>query len=281
MQNAISPNLQTKEHSMYTDFITKTLLEASAIARSNFGQAQELQTKEGDANQALTETDIAVGQLIINRVAKYYPDHNIIDEEAGVIDKASDYTWVIDPIDGTSNFARGLPQYGIMIGLLYNGHPIAGGVSLPEFDEIYTASKGAGAYCNSQPIHVTTRDKLIDNLVAYNIDGNHARPEITRQEVKIVAEILVNIRNVRNAGSVYDLAALATGKYGGWLTKSSKIWDVVAPHIIAEEAGALVTGFDGSAIDYSQPISKAADTFTWCMAPAPLHNQLQKIIHSV
>lgn len=265
---------------IYEAFLTEVLKAASEIARKNFGSIDELKTKEGDANQVLTQTDLEVGKLIVERVAKTYPEHNIIDEEAGVVDNGSDYTWVIDPIDGTSNFASNIPLYGIMIGLLYNGKPIAGGISLPEFNEIYIAESGKGAYRNGEQIQVTKKDQLISVLVAYNIDGNHAHPEVTRNELITVGEILVNIRNVRNSGSVYDLMAFASGSLGACLTNTAKIWDVVAPHIIAEEAGALVTTFSGTPIDYSNPVQKVNDTFTWCMAPAPLHEQLQTIIQA-
>jgi len=264
---------------MYTDFISSILQEASAIAKRNFGHASQITTKDGDANQVLTATDLEVGKLLVSAVRQAYPDHNIIDEEAGIIDNGSSSTWVIDPIDGTSNFANGLPHYGIMIGLIHDGHVIAGGVSLPQFDEIYLASKGEGAFCNDARIETTKSERLIDNLVAYNIDGNHAHPEVTYRELEAVGRILVNIRNVRNSGSVYDLGALATGKYGAWLTRTAKIWDLVAPHIIAEEAGALVTTYDGQPVDYSNPLAMADETFTWCIAPPALHSQLQDIIH--
>lgn len=263
---------------MYTDFLTAVLADASTIATANFGKTGALKTKDGDANQVLTQTDLEIGELIVARVREAYPEHNVIDEEAGVIDNGSAYTWVIDPIDGTSNFASALPFYGIMIGLLRDGQPIAGGISLPEFNETYTAEAGKGAFCNGQPVHATESTELINNLVVYNIDGNHAHPEATRDEVKVMGEILVNIRNMRNTGSAYDLGMLATGRVGACLTKTAKIWDAVAPHIIAQEAGILVTTFDGAPIDYSNPVAKAGSTFTWCMAPEPLHRQLQAII---
>lgn len=264
---------------MYEAFIAETLKLASDVAKSRFGTTKELRTKEHDANQVLTQTDLEIGELIVSRVQAAFPDHNIIDEEAGVIDNGSNYTWVIDPIDGTSNFAAGIPLYGIMIGLLKDDAPIAGGVSIPEFNEIYTAVKGKGAFCNGKRIHVTSKTKLLDVLVAYNIDGNHLHPEITREEVKTVAEILVNIRNVRNSGSAYDLGLLAKGSIGASLTKTAKIWDIVAPHIIIEEAGAVVTTYYGEPTDYTGALQKADQTVDWCMAPAPLHVQLQRIIH--
>src|SRR6185312_7657304 len=114
------------------------LEDAAKIANEKFGKVSGV-IKGGDTNQVLTEADVAIGKLIIQRLQKEYPDYNIIDEEAGVIDKHSEFTWVVDPIDGTSNFANGVPTYGIMIGLLRKETPIAGGIVLPYYKEIYIA----------------------------------------------------------------------------------------------------------------------------------------------
>ena len=125
----------------FQDFIVCTLQDAAKIANTSFGKVGST-TKEGDNNQVLTKTDLEVGKLIVDRICKVYPEHNIIDEEAGVINNNSQFTWVIDPIDGTSNFANGLATYGIMIGLLDGDKPIAGGIALPYFSEVYVAQKG-------------------------------------------------------------------------------------------------------------------------------------------
>ena len=108
----------------YSEFLTEVLEEASAVARDKFGSVTAV-TKAADNNQVLTEADLAIGKLLIRSIQNAYPGDSIIDEEAGVIDKKSDYVWVIDPIDGTSNFAQGVPLYGIMVGLLQRGEPVA------------------------------------------------------------------------------------------------------------------------------------------------------------
>ncbi len=92
----------------YPEFITQVLDDASKIVKSHFGKVSGT-PKAGDPNQVLTEADLAVGNFLIKRIAQVYPKYNVIDEEAGIIDKKSEYSWVIDPIDGTSNFARGVP----------------------------------------------------------------------------------------------------------------------------------------------------------------------------
>src|SRR5260221_2525028 len=172
----------------YQLFIKAVLEEASIIANEMFGKVTGV-TKGDDNNQVLTEADLAIGKLIIEKIKKEYPDYNIIDEEAGVIDNGSKFTWVVDPIDGTSNFAQGVPTYGIMIGLLQDAVPIAGGFSIPATNEIYLAEKGEGTFLNGKRVLVTKEEKLSNCLVACGIDGHQDRPEETRDQMKTLGEI--------------------------------------------------------------------------------------------
>lgn len=261
----------------YKNFIEQSLKEASDIARKSFGKVAGT-TKEGDNNQVLTETDLEIGGLLINKIKNQFPEHNIIDEEAGVIDNKSCFTWVIDPIDGTSNFANGIPLYGIMFGLLKDNTPIAGGLSLPNFSEIYVAEKGQGAYCNSKKINVTAENDLKKVLVAYGIDGHLENPKFTKNECALLSEIVLNIRNLRTSNSVFDIAMVAKGNYGAFLNRTSKIWDNVAQQIIIEEAGGIYTDFFGDAIDYSNAPARPQDNFTFLAAPPVLHSRLLEII---
>ena len=107
----------------YRIFLMKTLEDAAQIARDRFGKVSSA-IKCGDNTQVVTEADTEIGSMIIEAIQQTYPTHNIIDEEAGIVDKQSPYTWVIDPIDGTSNFAQGSPLYGCMLGLLKDHEPL-------------------------------------------------------------------------------------------------------------------------------------------------------------
>ena len=259
-------------------FIDAVLNDASVVANRSFGKVSGT-VKPEDNNQVLTETDIEIGNLIVSRVKADYPEWNIIDEEAGVIDNGSEYTWVVDPIDGTSNFANGVHTYGILLGLLKDGTPVAGGIALPYFNEVYVAEKGKGAFCNGQPVTVSEEPRLLNSLVAYGIDGHQEDPSITINETNTLAQIILSIRNLRGSNSAYDSALVAKGKYGASLNRTSKIWDNVAQHIVIEEAGGVYTDFSGNKIDYSNPISKVEDNFTWCAGAPRLHGELQTIIH--
>lgn len=261
----------------YKNFIIQSLKEAAIIANKNFGKIIE-QTKKIDNNQVVTKTDLDIGNLLTSKIQQYFPDHNIIDEEIGIINNKSSLTWVIDPIDGTSNFANALPMYGIMIGLLKDDLPVAGGIILPSFNEIYFAEKGRGAFCNDKQIHVTDKTNLKEVLLVYAMDGRQENPQLTYKECQLLAEIMLNIRNHRSSNSCYDIMMMAKGKYGGWLNRTTKIWDNVAPQIIIEEAGGKYTDFIGKKIDYSNPVSKTDKNFTVCAAPPLLHQELQEII---
>lgn len=262
------------------DFITDALTDAMKIANARFGTVSGT-VKPEDNNQVLTATDIEIGNLIVSRIKSQYPEWNIIDEEAGVIDNKSPYTWVVDPIDGTSNFANGVPTYGIMIGLLHDDMPIAGGIALPYFNELYIAEKGKGTFCNGEAVVVTQEKTLLNCLVAYGIDGHQENPEITVKETETLTKIILQIRNLRSSNSAYDAASVAKGSYGAWLNRTSKIWDNVAQQIVIEEAGGTYTDFFGKPMDYSNPISKVDDNFTVCAAAPDLHAQLQELIHEV
>src|SRR4030042_5015735 len=262
----------------YLKFISSTLEEASKIANKYYGKVTST-VKPEDSNQVLTEADLAIGKFIVSRVREKYPKHNVIDEEAGVIDNNSDCTWVIDPIDGTSNFAKGVPLFGIILGLLYKDQSFAGGVALPLFSEIYIAEKGKGAFCNGKRIKVTKEDKLLNCLVGYSIDGHREDPNLTREEVSLLGEIILNIRNLRSSGCVFDGMMVAKGKFGADHHRNTNIWDVVGRQIIIEEAGGIFTDFYGKPIDYTNHLKRFSDHYPYCTAPPALHEQLQEIIH--
>lgn len=261
----------------YDKFIIDVLSKSSKIANKKFGKVAST-IKPEDSNQVITEADLEVSRLLTDEIKEKYSEHNLIDEEEGVIDNRSEFTWVIDPIDGTSNFANGVPTYGIMIGLLHNDSPIAAGISLPYFEEILVAEKGKGTFMNGKKVKVTSETDLSKCLIAYGIDSHKENPNLTMQETYLIGGIVLSARNLRASNSVFDSVMVAEGKYGGFLSRAGKIWDNVAQQLIIEEAGGVYTDFFGKPIDYSNPLSKANIGFTFCAASPALHKQLQVII---
>lgn len=262
----------------YRTFISHSLQKGSEVANSYFGKVDGV-VKEGDNNQVLTEADLSIGTLLLREIKEVYPDHNIIDEEAGVVDNGSEYTWVVDPIDGTSNFAQGLPLYGILLGLLKDDTSIAGGIALPFFNQIIVAEKGVGAFAEDKRVLVTDESNLINTLVAYGIDGHKENPSLTYSETQTISEIILSCRNLRTTNSAYDMFQVAVGAYGASMNKTSKIWDNVAQQIVLEEAGGIYTDYYGKKIDYHNPLEKVDKNYTWCTANPNLHKALQNIIH--
>lgn len=263
----------------YLPFIKETITHAGEIARGFYGNVSS-EVKPEDNNQVLTEADIAIGEYIVEQIQKNYPEHNIIDEEAGVIDNGSNITWVVDPIDGTSNFAAATPLYGCMVGVLQDDVPVAGGVVLPALNEVYLAEVGAGATRNGVKIHVSDRENLSDMLISYGLDGYADNPEATRAEARLMGEIVLAIRNLRTSNSVFDVMSTANGSYGAFLNQTSKIWDNVAPQIIIQEAGGVYTDFYGQPIDYVDALARADENFTVCAASPVAHAGLQAIIRA-
>jgi len=261
----------------YKEFISTILKQAGEIAQKSFGEVST-KIKGFDNNQVLTETDLKISKLFMSKIRQIYPKDNVIDEESGGIDNNASFTWVIDPIDGTSNFANGLPTYGIMIGVLKDSIPVAGGIILPFFNEFYYAEKGRGAFCNGKIIRVTNESNLLKTLGVYAIDGYQDNPKKTLEECQLLAEIVLNIRNLRISNSCFDIMMVANGKYSTWLNRTSKIWDNVAPQIIVEEAGGKYTNFVGNPIDYSNPMQKIDQNFTVCASSPTLHKKIQSII---
>lgn len=262
----------------YQDFIENLLEQAAVLATKQFGKVKAW-VKDGDNQTILTEADLAVGKLITSSIQAKYSDHNLIDEEAGVVDKKSRYTWVIDPIDGTSNFAAGSPLYGIMIGLLDNNIPVAGGFALPSLNKIYSASKGNGAFCNGVRIAVTGETELKKVLVAV---GMHAKTQSDADTVgQFVSLLIRQVLNLRSSASTFDMAMVAEGTYGAFTSTRGMIWDCVGPHVVIEEAGGIFTHYDGSPIDYSRPLEKSGLQFSYFMANPSLHRQIKTILESM
>lgn len=265
---------------MYSSFIQTSLQNAAKIANDHFGKVTGL-LKDGDPNQVLTQADLDIGKYIIGELKKTFPDHNIVDEEAGVIDNGSEFTWVIDPIDGTSNFAGGVPTYAVMLGLLKGKTPFAAGIAFPAFDQLYFGEKGSGVFLNDKKIKVSNHGKkMIDYLVAYGMDGDQKHPENTRKEAEIFGLLALHSRNMRSSNCVFDISMFLQGGYGAVLNQHSKIWDNVAQQFIVEEAGGVYTELWGQPIDYSDPFDTEKN-YTFCVASPEIHKEVQELLKTM
>lgn len=180
------------------------------------------------------------------------------------------YTWVVDPLDGTSNFVASIPWFGVLIALLDQGEPIAAVMHLPSSGELYTAVRGEGAYRDGKRIAVSKAQSLKDVLWAYGMDAQPSTHERLR-EAMLLAELLGRVRNVRATNSLVDAALTADGRLGGMLNCSTRVWDIAAPMLIVNEAGGLYTSVSGNPLKLEISHEGTERTYQVLAAPPALH----------
>lgn len=191
----------------------------------------------------VTEMDLRSERMIVDRIRSEFPDHQILAEEEGRRGGPSPYQWVIDPLDGTTNYTNGYRFFAVSIGLEFQGKILLGVVYDPVTDELFSAERGQGAYLNGEPIRVSDENLLVDSLLGTGFSYN--QPEI-QLNLDYFGRFVMHARAVRRDGSAsLDLCYVACGRFDGMWELTLKPWDVAAGKVIIEEAGGLVTGFDG------------------------------------
>jgi len=196
-------------------------------------------------NDFVTEVDRAAESAVLEILRKAYPDHATLAEESGAAG-ASDYTWIIDPLDGTTNFIHGFPQYAVSIALRHRGAITQAVVYDPGRNELFTASKGRGAFMNDRRLRVSRREHLRDALVGTGFPYR----EIAHLDeyLRMLKGVTQNSAGVRRAGSAaLDLAYVAAGRLDGFWELGLSAWDMAAGSLLIFEAGGLVSDLDGEA----------------------------------
>ena len=218
--NSISPNL---------NLMIKAAEKASKILIRDFGELEKLQISIKGPNNFVTNADRKVEEIIIQELEKSKKNFSILTEERGFIEnKDKDNYWIIDPIDGTTNFLNGVPHFCISIGLLIDKEIIAGVIYDPIKDEMFFAEKNGGSYLNNKSVRVSKKNKLADCLYGVNFR-------------KDIPENLI----IRNTGSAaLDLAYVSSGRFDGSIQKNVNLWDIAAGTILIKEAGGVVDSFD-------------------------------------
>jgi myo-inositol-1(or 4)-monophosphatase len=221
--------------------------KAGEIVREGFGKNFSIEYKTSEAN-LVTEIDKKSEAAIINFIRTKYPDHGILAEESGAENSSAEYIWVIDPLDGTTNFAHGLPIFSVSIGIQKNGRTICGAVYDVTRDEMFSAESGSGAFRNSSRLHVTERDNISHSLLVtgfpYDIKNN---PDFA---IERFISFIRQARAVRRLGSAaLDLSYVAAGIFDGFWEVSLSPWDLCAGQLLVSEAGGLVTDFNGRPMD--------------------------------
>jgi len=183
-------------------------------------------------------------KILVTGLSKIIGEAGFITEEETVTQIKSEYTWIIDPLDGTTNFLQQIPIYAVSIGLMHDDQLIMGVVSDVERKETFYAWKGGGAWCNGERIHVSDRTKVSDAVVATGFP--YASIDVLPQLTSVFDHFLKNARGIRRLGSAaIDLAYVACGRFDAYYETTLHPWDIAGGIVIVEEAGGLVTGFSG------------------------------------
>jgi myo-inositol-1(or 4)-monophosphatase len=255
----------------FTAFIGSSLREASEVAIRMRG-AGEATVKPADVNQVVTDADLALSALLTGRIRDTYPRHAILEEESGATPGDDEITWIVDPLDGTSNYAVGSPLYGVMMAAVGPRGVLAGGLALPAFGTVYVAQAGRGATRDGQPLGPLPTTGLDRSLVAYGMDKGPA--DVMAREGALVAAVGTACLGVRTSNSVFDICMVADGAYGAFAHRGCRIWDVAAAVCVLGECGALCTDLEGRPLDFTNPLAKADQVFEVCFASPAVHPSL-------
>lgn len=237
------------------NFAIETARDAGQILLEKFGRKINISLK-GDIN-LVTEADLASEKLIIERIRSYYPKHAILAEESGdavLLDGVNKWKWIIDPLDGTTNFAHGYPCFCVTLALEHDGEIVVGVTFDPTRNELFAAEKGKGAALNNKPIRVSETEKLSDALIVTGFPYNFKeKPDFARH----LTDFLLHSRGVRRDGSAaIDMAYVACGRFDGFWEEGLNPWDVAAGLLLIEEAGGQVSYYTGEKYNiYSPPIA--------------------------
>ena len=225
--------------------MVKVCRKAAKILIRDFGEIENLQVSLKGPGNFVTASDIKVEKILVEELQKARPTYSILSEEIGEINNDKSFKWIIDPIDGTSNFLHGIPHFAISIGLEHDKEIICGIIYDPIKDEMFTAEKGNGAYVNNKRMRVSSRSKLKDCIIFTG--GPRQNPkdkELFFVEYKNFSSVVKT--PIRKMGSAsLDIAYVAAGRCDGFWQRNLNYWDYAAGIILVKESGGFVTDFNG------------------------------------
>ena len=237
-------------HPMINTAVKAARRAATIINRASF-DIDQVRVTQKNHNDFVTEVDKAAEEAIISTLRQAYPDHAILAEESGAsanLHDENENVWIIDPLDGTTNFIHGFPQYAVSIALQHRGQITQAVVYDPTRNELFTASKGAGAFLNDKRIRVGKRDRLADALIGTGFPySDLSGLDEYLKMFKIMTEKSAGLR--RPGSAALDLAYVAAGRLDGFFEKKLKPWDVAAGTLLVTEAGGIMANFSGES-DY-------------------------------
>ncbi len=269
--------MSAKEYSKQRDEAAALARQGGAILMRHFGRVKGVRAKESWAS-VVSEADLESEAHIVQQLRTRFPADGIVAEESGYSAGQSNRTWIIDPLDGTSNFVAGLPWFGVIIAVLEGALPIAGAIYIPTEDVLYASARGAGVQRNAVPVSVTGEEDPRQLLLGYSFDPALDAEEAERQG-STLARIARSVRNVRSTNSMLDFVFTIDGRFGGCLNHATRIWDIAAPSLLLEEAGGVLTGLDGEPLDFDLSPEGIARDYAVLGASRALHRKLLRLLH--
>ena len=235
--------------------LKQILIEATKAGAAElvrfFNKEFQVSNKEG-VNNLVTEADHASEAAIIKVITQHFPDHYILSEEAGELPQDSNYKWIIDPIDGTINFSKGIPLCCVSIGIEKDGKMILGSVYNPIMNEFFIAEKGSGAFLNDKQIKVSTQTEVLKSCLVTGFPYTYLHS--ANGPLQVFERLITKGIPVRRLGSAaIDLCWVACGRFDGFYEHKLQAWDSAAGFLMVEEAGGKVTDFEGNYYSLYQP----------------------------
>lgn len=241
------------------EIATRVILEAGAIAKDRFDQAAQMEEKD-EFGDMVTEVDYLAEEVILKKLSQSFPDHRIQSEEAGDNGVESDWFWQIDPLDGTNNFAIGLPVFSASITLLFQNEPVLGVIYEPMVDRLYVSSINEGALCNGKPLNISKKENT-DRFIVGWIQGHKVQNE--ERAVRLRNYIDLNCkRMMRLWAPTLQWCMLAKGDLDGIILYNSEGDDLYSGILMVKEAGGIVIDFEGN--EFRQTDSSKAPYFIAC-----------------
>jgi myo-inositol-1(or 4)-monophosphatase len=243
---------------MFKETLINATEAGAAVLKYYFNSKNlKISNKEG-INNLVTEADHASEKAIMDTIKSCFPDHFILSEEAGELKMDSTYKWIIDPIDGTVNYAHGIPLCCVSIGLEHEGKMILGAVYNPFLNEFFIAEKGKGAFLNGEPISVSTKKKVMDACLVTGFPYTYL--DMPNGPLDVFERFIRKGVPVRRLGSAaIDLCWVAAGRFDGFFEHKLQAWDSAAGFLIVEEAGGKVTDYSGTYYSPYQPMILATN----------------------
>lgn len=256
------------------NFAITTAIEAGKILRDYFGR--KITVSHKGQIDLVTEVDLLSEKYIKEQIASHYPRHQILAEEGGFTPATSDYRWIVDPLDGTTNYAHGYPIFCVSIALECAGKLVLGVVYDPTRDELFVAEAGMGATLNNRPIHVSENAMLKDALL---VTGFPYDIKTTRKNnLNYFSRFALTARAVRRDGSAaLDLCYVAAGRFDGFWEMHLGPWDAAAGVLIVAEAGGQVSRFDGSPFELYTENSRTIELLA---TNSLIHKDMMRVLSS-